>query len=81
MRTQEEYDQGHLAGAVCLPVDTMTDGDLTILLPDKQAPLVLYCRTGHRSAEAAQILAELGYTDITDLSGGILAWEGEVVTD
>lgn len=81
VRTQEEYDQGHLPGAVCLPVETLMDGDLSILLPDKHAPLVLYCRTGHRSAEAAQVLSELGYTDITDLAGGLLAWEGEVVTD
>lgn len=81
VRTQEEYDGGHLAGAVCLPVETLTDGDLSILLPDKHAPLVVYCRTGHRSAEAAQILAELGYEDITDLAGGILAWDGETVTD
>ena len=81
VRTQEEYDQGHLPGAVCLPAETLMDGDLSVLLPDKHAPLVLYCRTGHRSAEAAQVLSELGYTDITDLSGGLLAWEGEVVTD
>mgnify|MGYP000194522936 CR=1 FL=1 len=81
VRTQEEYDQGHLAGAVCLPVETLTDGDLTVLLPDKHAPLVVYCRTGRRSAEAAQILSELGYEDITALAGGILAWDGETVTD
>ena len=81
VRTQEEYDGGHLPGAACLPVETMADGDLSVLLPDKQAPLVVYCRTGHRSADAAQILTELGYADITDLSGGILAWDGETVTD
>lgn len=81
VRTQEEYDAGHIPGAVCLPVDTLADGDLSILLPDKQAPLVVCCRTGHRSAEAAHVLTELGYTDVTDLAGGMLAWEGEVVTD
>ena len=81
VRTQEEYDQGHLAGAVCLPVETLMDGDLSVLLPDKQAPLVLYCRTGARSADAAQVLSELGYASVTDLAGGLLAWEGEVVTD
>lgn len=81
VRTQEEYDGGHIPGAVCLPVDTLTDGDLSVLLPDKQAPVVVYCRTGHRSAEAAQVLSELGYQSITDLAGGILAWNGEVVTD
>lgn len=81
VRTQEEYDGGHIPGAVCLPVETLTDGDLSVLLPDKQAPVVVYCRTGHRSAQAAQVLSELGYTNITDLAGGILAWNGEVVTD
>ncbi len=81
VRTQEEYDGGHIPGAVCLPVETLTDGDLSVLLPDKQAPVVVYCRTGHRSAQAAQVLSELGYTNITDLAGGILAWNGQVVTD
>lgn len=81
VRTQEEYDGGHIPGAVCLPVETLTDGDLSVLLPDKQAPVVVYCRTGHRSAQAAQVLSELGYANITDLAGGILAWNGEVVTD
>ena len=52
VRTQEEFDQGHLNGAVCLPVDTLLDGDLSVLLPDKKAPVVVYCRTGSRSAQA-----------------------------
>ena len=81
VRTQWEYDEGHLPGAVCLPVETLTDGDLSVLLPDKHAPLVVYCRTGQRSAQAAQVLSALGYANITDLAGGILAWNGAVVTD
>ena len=81
VRTREEYDGGHLPGAVCLPAETLTDGDLSVLLPDKQAPLVVCSRTGRRSAQAARMLTELGYADITDLAGGILAWDGEVVTD
>ena len=81
VRTQEEFDQGHLNGAVCLPVDTLLDGDLSVLLPDKKAPVVVYCRTGSRSAQAAQVLSELGYENVTDLAGGILAWNGAVVTD
>ena len=81
VRTQEEYDGGHLPGAVCLPAETLTDGDLSALLPDKQAPLVVCSRTGRRSAQAARVLTERGYTDVTDLAGGILAWDGEVVTD
>ena len=73
VRTQEEYDGGHIPGAVCLPVETFGDGDLTTLLPDKNAEIFVYCRSGRRSAQAAKLLTDLGYTAVTDF-GGILDW-------
>lgn len=79
VRTQEEYDAGHIAGAVLLPnetiVDTMPDS-----LPDLNAEILIYCRSGNRSAQAAKKLAAMGYTNVYDF-GGILDWPYDVVTD
>lgn len=79
VRTQEEYDQGHLRASVLVPLD-----DLAALapqkLPDKDAVLFIYCRSGRRSALAAQQLVSMGYTQVFDL-GGIQSWPYEVATD
>lgn len=48
---------------------------LTAILLDKDAPIILYCRSGNMSEQAAQDLAELGYTQIFDMPGGMIAWE------
>ena len=79
VRSPDEYEQGHLPGAVLLPLPTLQqqpDGQL----PDKQAVLLVYCRSGVRSKEAAQRLAAFGYTQVYDL-GGILNWPYEVVKE
>lgn len=78
VRTQEEYDQGHISGAVCLPNETIT-ADMPVVF-DKDAEILIYCRSGHRSAEAAEKLAAMGYTNVADF-GGINDWPYEVVTD
>lgn len=80
VRTQAEYDGGHIPGAVCLPVETFGDGELTVLLPDKQAEIFVYCRSGRRSAQAARLLTDQGYTAVTDF-GGILDWPYETTRE
>ncbi len=77
VRTQAEYDEGHIPGAVLLPSDEVAvrAGEI---LPDKEQTILVYCRSGRRSALAAQTLAELGYTAVYDF-GGIQDWNGEVV--
>lgn len=80
VRTQAEYDGGHIPGAVCLPVETFGDGDLTTLLPDKNAEIFVYCRSGRRSAQAARLLTDSGYTAVTDFSG-ILDWPYETTRE
>ncbi len=70
VRTPEEFASGHIAGAINISVETIANRLNEI--PQGQT-LVLYCRSGNRSAQAAQILAEAGYTDIHDL-GGINDW-------
>ena len=78
VRTQEEFDAGHIPGAVCLPHDTITEDHP---LPyDKEAEILVYCRSGRRSALAAERLASMGYENVADF-GGILDWPYETTTD
>ena len=76
VRTREEYEQGHIPGALCLPLDSR-EQNAGELLPDRSRPILVYCRSGRRSANAAEKLAALGYTDVRDF-GGILDWPYEV---
>lgn len=78
VRTQEEYEQAHIAGALLLPYDEIAAG-AEALLPDKDALILVYCRSGRRSAIAAQALSDLGYTQVYDF-GGIVDWPYETVS-
>lgn len=78
VRTQAEYDQGHIPGAVCIPNETIGTEEIPAL-PDKDQLILVYCRSGNRSKQAAQKLAEQGYTNIVEF-GGILSWPGETVS-
>jgi rhodanese-related sulfurtransferase len=79
VRTQEEYDAGHIANAILVPNETITDKQPE-LLPDLNAEILVYCRSGNRSAQAAKKLIAIGYTNVVDF-GGIIDWPYEVVTD
>ncbi len=76
VRTREEYDQGHIPGAVCFPLDEI-ESKAKVVLPDKDTMYLIYCRSGRRSKEAAEILVAQGYTNIVEF-GGILDWPYEV---
>ena len=76
VRTREEYDQGHIPGAVLIP-DTEIKARAEEVLTDKDQLILVYCRSGRRSKLAAQILVELGYTNIKEF-GGIIHWPYEV---
>ena len=73
VRTEEEYDIEHAAGAVLLPLDEIDDMDVMDILPDPSAPVLLYCRTGRRASLAALKLSDLGYTRLYNL-GGLNGW-------
>lgn len=75
VRTQEEYDEGHIPGAVCLP-DYEVEERAKEVLQDKDQLILVYCRSGRRSKLASQILVELGYTNIREF-GGIIDWPYE----
>ena len=76
VRTQEEYDQGHIPGAILIP-DNRIDADAEKVLTDKNQLILVYCRSGRRSKLAAERLVQLGYTNIKEF-GGILDWPYEV---
>ena len=75
-RTQAEYDEGHIPGAIVIPHDKITDR-AEEKLPHKDQLLLVYCRSGRRSKIAAEALVELGYTNIKEF-GGIIDWPYEV---
>ena len=76
VRTQEEYDEGHIPGAVLIP-NTEIEAQAEEELPNKDQLILVYCRSGRRSKLAAEILVELGYTNIREF-GGIIDWPYEV---
>ena len=77
VRTQEEYDDGHIPGAVLLPVGTINEDTAAAVIPEKDTAVLVYCRSGNRSKTASQALADLGYTQIYEF-GGIRDWPYEV---
>ena len=78
VRRSDEFAEGHIAGAINVPNEDIDD-EMPELLPDKDQLLLIYCRSGNRSTEASQKLADIGYTNVYEF-GGINTWEGDIVT-
>lgn len=77
VRTPEEYAEGHIRGAKNINVYDRNFIEVAVESLDKSRPVAVYCRSGRRSAEAAELLAKKGYK-VTNLEGGYLAWEKAV---
>ncbi len=77
VRTQDEYNSGHIEKAVLLPV-TELDKRAFDVLTNKNKRILVYCRSGNRSATASKLLIEMGYTKVYDF-GGIIDWPYEIV--
>lgn len=77
VRTLGEYKDGHIPKAIVIPNESIKDQPPQEL-PDKKAEILVYCRSGHRSSQAAHKLVEMGYTQVYDF-GGINTWPYEVV--
>jgi len=73
VREPNEWNVEHIPGALHIPQGRV-EAEVERALPDKSAPIVVYCRSGRRSASAAQTLEALGYSDVRNLEGGIVAW-------
>ena len=74
-RTQKEYDESHIPGAILIPYDEVTERAEGVLT-DKDQLILVYCRSGRRSKIAAEALVKLGYTNIKEF-GGIINWPYE----
>ena len=79
VRRQDEYDSGHIPGAILIPNESIGT-ECPKELPDLNQIIMIYCRSGRRSKEASQKLADMGYTHIYEF-GGIIDWTGEIVKE
>ena len=79
VRTEEEYKEKHIPGAVNIPNESIGNEEIA-QLSDKDQLILIYCRSGNRSKQAAYKLVNLGYTNIVEF-GGINEWDGETVSD
>jgi rhodanese-related sulfurtransferase len=77
VREQNEYDSGHIANAILLPVGTISDSTAAEVIPTKDSVVLVYCRSGNRSKTASQALVALGYKNVYEF-GGINTWPYEV---
>ncbi len=79
VRRQDEYDAGHIPGAILIPNESIVS-ERPEELPDLQQIILIYCRSGGRSKEAGQKLADMGYVNIYEF-GGIIDWTGEITAE
>ena len=77
VREQDEFDAGHIPGAVLLPVGTIAKDTAAAVIPELDSVVLVYCRSGNRSKTASKSLVDLGYTNVYEF-GGINTWPYEV---
>lgn len=77
VRRLDEYQAGHIPGAICIPNESI-EKTPPRELPDPDQVVLIYCRSGNRSKQAAQKLFDMGYTNVYEF-GGIIDWDGEIV--
>ena len=73
VRTNEEYNEGHIKGAINIPVD-----EINSITYNKDETLIIYCATGVRSQNAINKLVDMGYTSLYNLDGGLLNWGSDL---
>jgi len=73
-REPHEYEEAHIEGGRLVPPGILRD-EIASVVPDRSQRVLLYCRTGNRSGKAAEQMAELGYEDVANVAGGIIAWQ------
>ena len=78
VRRPDEFAAGHIPNAINVPNESIGTSEIPEL-PDKDQLIMVYCRSGRRSKEAAEKLVKLGYTNVVEF-GGILDWKDEIVT-
>lgn len=76
VRTHEEFNEGHIPGAICIPNETIASQTAS-QLPNKEQLIFVYCHSGMRSMMSANFLASQGYTNVVEC-GGIMDWQGSL---
>ena len=79
VRRDDEFEEGHIPGAINIPNESIGTEEIAEL-PDKNQTIYVYCRSGNRSKQASQKLVDLGYTDVIEF-GGIIDYSGEIEKD
>lgn len=74
VRTPEEYHDGHIYGSILLPVDKIKE-KIENVLPNKDQKIYVHCRSGIRSTKATKEMLKLGYSNVHNMQGGIMAWQ------
>lgn len=77
VRREDEFNSGHIPGAICIPNEFISDIQPEEL-PDLKQIILIYCRSGNRSKQAAEKLAKMGYENVYEF-GGIIDWTGEII--
>ena len=77
VRRTEEYRAGHIPGAVLLTNETISEESAARILKNKNQKILVYCRSGQRSRDAARKLSAMGYTNVVNI-GGIMSWKGKI---
>lgn len=72
VRTRQEFKQNHIKGATLIPLDQLQER-AAVDLPDKDAPIFIYCQSGARAGSACKVLSRMGYSDVVSF-GGIMNW-------
>lgn len=80
VRTPEEYDNGHIAGAYLMPLDEILQDPRLAILKEQDTPVLLYCRSGRRSGLVMNDMAKLGFKNIMNM-GGVITWEYGLTND
>ena len=79
VRTEEEFDSGHIFGAHLIDIRQPSEFMEAIQSLDKNKSYFIYCRSGARSGQACQLLSQMGIASVYNLKGGILDWKGDIV--
>lgn len=74
VRSEAEYNEDHIGGAVLLSLDTISEDTVSSVIDSKETPIIVYCQSGNRSSQALTKLEDLGYMNVYDL-GSINNWE------
>lgn len=76
VRTKEEYAKGKISGSINIPVDQVSE-KISQTIPDKKSLVYVYCLSGSRSGSAVEIMQKLGYTNVQNMTSGLLAWRAK----